>query len=257
MTLADLLPHIARTHRLRLYSDEYAFAISPEDRARLKIMSPIVDLSVPVHSLGVRELQLQKRVYADTVRAGRSVQGPSDPLPITSGTANATNAGTSTAPLGIAALGITSSDNNNNNNNNNNKKVVPPTSAPKPSADAQTVVLTETVASMYQEWNVVKKNKFGMKQERIFGVDATRVYNAKRDRDKQKGQGPGVHRPHRELSAVRKVDVLSGDRKTFRITWQDGREVYDIDYTCENVRACNEIVAKLLFLTSGMKKGAK
>jgi SAPK-interacting protein 1 (Sin1), Pleckstrin-homology len=208
-------------------------------------MSPIVDLSVPVHSLGVRELQLQKRVYADSVRAARPVQGSSDP---STGMVT-TNMPTSTAPFGIAAAAAAAST------AVENKKVIPPANPPKPTADAQTVVLTDTAATMYQEWNIVKKNKFGMKQERIFGVDATRVYNAKRDH-KHKGQA-GVHRPHREISEIRKIDVLGGDRKTFRITWEDGREVYDIDYICENTRACNEIVAKLLFLTSGMRKQAK
>jgi len=31
-----------------------------------------------------------------------------------------------------------------------------------------------------QEWNVVKKNKFGRKQERVFGVDGKKVYNSKK-----------------------------------------------------------------------------
>ena len=34
--------------------------------------------------------------------------------------------------------------------------------------------------SIYQEWNVVKKNKFGRKQERVFGVDGKKVYNSKK-----------------------------------------------------------------------------
>jgi hypothetical protein len=67
-TLGDLLPRIARTHKLRLFSDEYAFAISPEDQSRLKIMSPIYDLTQCVQSLGVKDLELHKRVYADSVK---------------------------------------------------------------------------------------------------------------------------------------------------------------------------------------------
>ena len=54
-------------HILRLFSDEFAFAISPEDQERFKVLSPIVDLSGKVQPLGVREFELQKRVYADNV----------------------------------------------------------------------------------------------------------------------------------------------------------------------------------------------
>lgn len=39
---------------------------------------------------------------------------------------------------------------------------------------------SEATANAYQEWNTVKKNRFGRRQERIFGVDGKRVYNGKR-----------------------------------------------------------------------------
>lgn len=71
MCLGDILPFIARNHKLRLFSDEYAFAVTPEDQARFKIASPIVDLNVKFQSLGIRELELQKRHYADTPKVSR------------------------------------------------------------------------------------------------------------------------------------------------------------------------------------------
>jgi hypothetical protein len=32
-----------------------------------------------------------------------------------------------------------------------------------------------------QEWNIVKKNKFGRRQERVMGVDGKKIYNAKKE----------------------------------------------------------------------------
>jgi len=61
MILKDLLPYICRKHRLRLYTDEYSFIVSPEEQARLKLMSPIVDSNTKIRSIDLREFELQKR----------------------------------------------------------------------------------------------------------------------------------------------------------------------------------------------------
>ena len=194
-------------YRLRLFSDEYAFVISPEDQSRLKIMSPIVDLNQCVQSLGVRELELQKRVYADSVKKVSIL----------------------TKMAGASAAAA--------------KAIVPAART-----DLEHIVYTETTAAVYQEWNVTKKNKFGRKQERVLGVDGKKVYNSRRD--KYSRSSAGVHRAQRHISSIRKVEILDNDRKTLRITWEDEREVYDIEYTCDTKRDCVEIAAKILFLIS-------
>jgi hypothetical protein len=103
---------------------------------------------------------------------------------------------------------------------------------------------TEAMANAYQEWNVVKKNKFGRKQERVFGVDGKKIYNSKRGQLRG-GNQTGVQRAERNISTIVKLDILAQDPKTFRITWMDDRDVYNIEYTCETGRECAEIVAKI------------
>jgi len=101
---------------------------------------------------------------------------------------------------------------------------------------------TEAFANAYQEWNVVKKNKFGRKQERVFGVDGKKIYNSKRGQ--LKGH-TGVQRAERDINTIVKLEILPTDPRTFRITWMDDRDVYNIEYTCETVRECSEIVTKI------------
>eukprot|EP00601_Ochromonadales_sp_CCMP2298_P012371 CAMPEP_0173260326 /NCGR_PEP_ID=MMETSP1142-20121109/25512_1 /TAXON_ID=483371 /ORGANISM="non described non described, Strain CCMP2298" /LENGTH=526 /DNA_ID=CAMNT_0014195051 /DNA_START=42 /DNA_END=1623 /DNA_ORIENTATION=+ len=103
---------------------------------------------------------------------------------------------------------------------------------------------TEAFANAYQEWNVVKKNKFGRKQERVFGVDGKKIYNAKRGQLKG-GNHTGVQRAERSINTIVKLEILSADKRTFRITWMDDRDVYNIEYTCETERECAEIVNKI------------
>jgi hypothetical protein len=50
------------------------------------------------------------------------------------------------------------------------------------------VVYNDSTAVTYEEWNVIKKNKFGRKQERTIGIDGKMVYNARRDKFKGSGR---------------------------------------------------------------------
>jgi hypothetical protein len=66
--------------------------------------------------------------------------------------------------------------------------------------------------------------------------------------------GGVVHRSQRDISSIRKVEIRDSDRKTIRITWEDNREIYDIEYTCDTKRDCVEIAAKILFLITPLQK---
>lgn len=111
--------------------------------------------------------------------------------------------------------------------------------------DESNITFTEATANAYQQWNVVKKNKFGIRQERIFGVDGKKVYNAKRGQ--LRGGNSGVQRAERDITSIVKIEKLQ-DNKTFRITWMDNGDIYYIEYTCETIRECSEIVAKIRYL---------
>ena len=112
----------------------------------------------------------------------------------------------------------------------------------------------DITAAVYQEWNVVKKNKFGRMQERILGIDGSHMYNSRRlGRGNKSG---GVSHALRDISSVVRVLTVPGDPTSFRVTFDDDREtqIYDIEYTCESHRECFEIIAKLRYLLSVKNK---
>jgi len=61
MILLDLLPSINKVKRLRLYTDEYSFFVSPADQKRLKLMSPQLDMYAAVKDVGTNSLEIQKK----------------------------------------------------------------------------------------------------------------------------------------------------------------------------------------------------
>jgi len=110
------------------------------------------------------------------------------------------------------------------------------------------IMYTDVTAAVYQEWNVVKKNKFGRMQKRVLGVDGHKIYNARRDSSSRTSSS--VHRAQRDISTIRRVEPLEEDSRAFRITYSDEGEIYDIEYFCDSTQACAEIVAKINYLCS-------
>lgn len=113
------------------------------------------------------------------------------------------------------------------------------------------MLFTDITAAVYQEWNVIKQNKFGRMQERILGIDGNHLYNSRR---LGKGNKNGVSHAVRDISTVVQVQNVSGDPCSFRVTFDDGREIYDIGYTCDTARECIEIIAKLRYLLAARSK---
>lgn len=122
------------------------------------------------------------------------------------------------------------------------------------SANEPSAYFTESVpynaisASALQEWNIVKRNRMGRRQERVMGIDGKYVYNGKKGQYSSGKNGTGVHRPKREISSIRNVDIIEKDKKSFKITWIDKREQYDYEYTCETAKDCSDIVSKLKYI---------
>lgn len=115
-----------------------------------------------------------------------------------------------------------------------------------------TFVFTEATANAYKEWNVVKRNIFGRKQERIFGVDGRMIYNGKRGQ--LKGDRAGVQRAHRDISSIIKIEILPTDKKTFRIQWMGDKDMSNLDYTFESARECAEVYAKIKFIRNNLMR---
>lgn len=64
-TLRDLLPIINKKHRLRLYTDQYEFIISQDEKERLKLAVPVFGLDTIIATSGVKEVELRKKLFAD------------------------------------------------------------------------------------------------------------------------------------------------------------------------------------------------
>lgn len=43
----------------------------------------------------------------------------------------------------------------------------------------ETFMFNDVTAAMFKEWRVIKKNKYGKKQQRMLGVDQHKIYNRK------------------------------------------------------------------------------
>lgn len=186
-------------------------------------MFPNVDMNVTIDSIGCQTFELQKRIYADSVVPKVTV-----PDIVTKSQRERLAAASSAAAAAAAAAA---------------------------SGDHDTpFVFTEATANAYKEWNVVKRNKFGRRQDRVFGVDGKKVYNAKRGQ--LKGNQTGVQRNQRDISTIVKIDILANDAKTFRITWAEDRDMVNIEYTCDTTRDAQEIVAKVKFLVNKIVRSA-
>jgi len=75
-TLRDLLPIINKKHRLRLYTDQYEFIVSEEEKERLKLAVPVFELDTFIATSGFKEVELRKKIFADASKVfpGESVQ---------------------------------------------------------------------------------------------------------------------------------------------------------------------------------------
>lgn len=111
----------------------------------------------------------------------------------------------------------------------------------------------DNTAAIYEEWNVIKKNKFGIKQERVFGIDSKGIYNAKRSDKSDRNNVRLAQRSLNDIIHFEKVDASN----SFRITWQEDNIQYVIEYSCENERDRNQILNKLQFLMNKQKKQQK
>lgn len=81
-------------------------------------------------------------------------------------------------------------------------------------------------------------------------MDGEKVYNGKR------GQGLGtgtVHRAQRKINTIQKIEIAENDPKSFFITWNEEKELYVIEYNCENTQDCADIVAKIKFILANPK----
>lgn len=84
------------------------------------------------------------------------------------------------------------------------------------------------------EWAVIKTNRFGRRQERVFGIDGEFCYNIVMERKDSRKMYIKTKRP---IQSVLKAYTCKneGNPTKFKVTWDntDGSEPYEIEYSCQ------------------------
>ena len=118
---------------------------------------------------------------------------------------------------------------------------------PEGGNNRETILYTDITAAVYQEFTVLKKNKFGRVQERIMGIDSSKIYNY----ETQTRNAASVRHAQRNISTVLKIEYVDGgENRKFKIVFAgEGRDPsYEIEYQCATSRSCAEIVSKIRYL---------
>eukprot|EP01114_Cavostelium_apophysatum_P009724 TRINITY_DN2296_c0_g1_i2.p1 TRINITY_DN2296_c0_g1~~TRINITY_DN2296_c0_g1_i2.p1 ORF type:complete len:440 (+),score=103.95 TRINITY_DN2296_c0_g1_i2:283-1602(+) len=120
--------------------------------------------------------------------------------------------------------------------------------APKPiTKRLGPMYLTPQTAAAYQEFAVIKFNKFGIKQDRTMGIDDKYIVNSIPDAKVSKNNDK-VKRPQRPTSEIQKVWMNSNKPSEFYIKYRDQTYRYES-------KDSEEIVAKLGYLLKVRDEG--
>ncbi|DBA01184.1 TPA: hypothetical protein N0F65_002319 [Lagenidium giganteum] len=115
----------------------------------------------------------------------------------------------------------------------------------------ETFMFNDVTAAMFKEWHVVKKNKYGKRQQRMLGVDLNKIYNRKVGERVIKSIKT-TKIAERPISSVAWVRFMQ-DPSDFQIYYKDNIEEIVTDYTADSPYECAEIVAKLKYILSRRK----
>ena len=225
----DLLPLLAKKHRLQLFTGEYIFRLLHDDQQRLKREGRAanelgeVDMEAPLRPLMLEEVELATKRYADSPA----------PLPprkhsVAGGGGGASGGG-----------GVGGKDKGGGAN-------------VRPEIDS--FMYNDMTASQYKEWNVVKKNKFGKKQSRVMGVDLTKIYNYNKAGRTTLRRNSTVKTPERLISEIKDIRYLSAPCE-FQITFKEGEGTITLEYATDTPTECAEIVGKINYIRSRQQGG--
>lgn len=209
-TVRDLVPKIANHSRqIQIYTDHYSFSISEADQARLMLMSPIVEPTWTLGMLDVKELKMQKKVFADVAVPAPPVVPAVEPRPSAS-----EGAGKSDVKAKIAErLGA--------------YQEWAVTAAQKLSSLSSRTKLVDYLIAVDRQLITVSRKE----SKRVMGAQQTSVAVFKR-----------------EMTSLASIEVVQGDAKSFKLTWKNpASSTSDLPsvYQCANTKDCSDIINKL------------
>ena len=126
----------------------------------------------------------------------------------------------------------------------------------------------DITAGRYKEFDIVKRNKFGMKQDRRMGIDHSKIYNMKRGSQSGFLQAKQVVTAEREIKTVKTIDFVKketggffdaveeeDDFRSLKIEFEEENGVTTSwDITTNTPKECAEIVAKIRYLQKKSKQ---
>ncbi|GMH95023.1 hypothetical protein TrST_g1547 [Triparma strigata] len=131
--------------------------------------------------------------------------------------------------------------------------------------DLESFMFDDITAGRYKEFDIVKKNRFGRRQERRMGIDNVKIYNMKRG--SPSGFAGKVFTAYRLISTVRRIDFIKkeaagffgeeeeDDRCNLRIDFEEeDKRVVIWEITAASKLECAEIVAKIRYLQDKAKQ---
>ena len=119
----------------------------------------------------------------------------------------------------------------------------------RPELDA--FMYNDMTASQYKEWNVVKRNKFGKRQQRVMGVDLTKIYNYNKGSRSTLRRNSAVRTPERLISEIKSIRYLENPCE-FEIVFREGGGdgTITLAYATNTALECAEIVSKIRYILS-------
>jgi hypothetical protein len=115
------------------------------------------------------------------------------------------------------------------------------------------VRLTPSAATAYQEWPVVKTNQRGRRQQRLLGIDLTRITNKKVEKPRFLSSDK-TSNAERLIADIWLIEVMDSDPKSFAITFKvegsdgGGAELTRILYEAALTTDRDSIIAKLAYI---------
>ena len=120
-------------------------------------------------------------------------------------------------------------------------------------------IFNETTAGVYQEFEVIKINKYGNRQERTLGIDMYNLYN---DMPKKNGSGlfnfhSKTKKPLRKIKDITECGIISDKSFFINIFDNDSNIIRELKYEVKNNNIRNEILAKINYLINMNKTDRK
>jgi hypothetical protein len=224
----QLLSEIQAKHRLPLFTEEYQFLLPEKEQARLGLSSKIVSMKTDLVESKISDLELHRRVYADAPSAagsGGGAGGAADEH----AEAHAGNVPPGELPHRENTRRF-GRDRGNSAAIHHEDHVVIRKSPPALRFNPDNFLFNDQTAALYEQWNVVKTNKAGKRQRRVFGVDYHTIYNKTQDKNEVKNRITGlnsmlanqsVKRAARLIDDVLRCDLSRDDPACFEIWWKN------------------------------------